>query len=171
MVRSYPVKKNGAGYSAEIVNILKSEKDQWFRPADVCVAPDGSLIIADWYDPGVGGHAAGDLVRGRIYRVAPKDSKYTIPKQDYTTAAGAINALQNPNLAVRYHAFSVLQQMGASAIPDLEKLWRSSPDPRMRARAFWVLVKMPAGNARQYIGEAIKDDNADLRITGLKSRR
>ena len=169
VVRSYPVKKNGAGYSAEIVNILKNEKDQWFRPADVCVAPDGSLIIADWYDPGVGGHAAGDLVRGRIYRVAPKGSKYTIPKQDYATAAGAINALQNPNLAVRYHAFSVLQQMGASAIPDLEKLWRSSPDPRMRARAFWVLVKMPAGNAKQYIGEAIKENNADLRITGLRA--
>ena len=77
VVRSYPVKKDGAGYSAEIVNILKNEKDQWFRPADICVAPDGSLIIADWYDPGVGGHAAGDLVRGRIYRVAPKGSKYS----------------------------------------------------------------------------------------------
>ena len=71
VVRSYPAKKNGAGYSAEIINILKGDKDQWFRPADVCVAPDGSLIIADWYDPGVGGHAAGDQVRGRIYRVAP----------------------------------------------------------------------------------------------------
>ena len=63
VVRSYPVKKNGAGYSADIINILKGEKDQWFRPADVCVAPDGSLIIADWYDPGVGGHQAGDQIR------------------------------------------------------------------------------------------------------------
>ena len=59
VVRSYPVKKEGAGYTAETINILKGEKDQWFRPADVCVAPDGSLIVADWYDPGVGGHAAG----------------------------------------------------------------------------------------------------------------
>ena len=169
VVRSYPVKKDGAGYSAEIVNILNGEEDKWFRPADVCVAPDGSLIIADWYDPGVGGHAAGDQTRGRIYRVAPKGSKYNIPKQDYTTAAGAINALQNPNLAVRYHAFSALQQMGESAIPDLERLWRSSADPRMRARAFWVLVKMPGVNPQQYIGEAIKDNNADLRITGLRA--
>ena len=69
--------------SAEIINILKGEKDQWFRPADVCVAPDGSLIIADWYDPGVGGHQAGDQTRGRIYRVAPPGSNYTIPKEDY----------------------------------------------------------------------------------------
>lgn len=168
-VRSYPVKKNGAGYSAEIINILKGDKDQWFRPADICVAPDGSLIIADWYDPGVGGHAAGDQIRGRIYRIAPPGSKYTIPKQDYTTAAGAISALQNPNLSVRHHAFTALQQMGVSAIPDLENLWKTSADPRMRARAFWVLVKMSGDNAQQYISEAIKDNNHDLRITGLRA--
>jgi hypothetical protein len=98
VVRSYPVKKSGAGYSAGIINILKGEKDQWFRPADVCVAPDGSLIIADWYDPGVGGHQAGDQTKGRIYRVAPANSKYTIPKQDYSTPEGAIAALQSPTL-------------------------------------------------------------------------
>jgi putative membrane-bound dehydrogenase-like protein len=168
VVRSYPVQKKGAGYSAEIVNILKNEKDQWFRPADVCTAPDGSLIVADWYDPGVGGHAAGDQVRGRIYRVAPTGSKYTIPKQFYSTVAGAITALQNPNLSVRYLAFTALQKMGVASIPELEKLWRSSGDPRMRARALWVLLKMPSGNISQYITEAIKDYNADLRITGLR---
>jgi putative membrane-bound dehydrogenase-like protein len=169
VVRSYPVKKSGAGYTAEIKNILKDEKDQWFRPADVCVAPDGSLIVADWYDPGVGGHAAGDQVRGRIYRVAPAGSKYSIPKQDYTTAAGAIQALQNPNLSVRYHAFTALQQMGNSAIPELEKLWRSNADPLMRARSLWMLVKIPGVNGQQYISEAIKDNIAELRITGLRA--
>jgi putative heme-binding domain-containing protein len=77
--------------------------------------------------------------------------------------------LQNPNLSVRHHAFTALQQMGASAIPELEKLWKTSADPRMKARAFWALVKMPAANSQQYISEAIKDNNADLRITGLRA--
>jgi glucose/arabinose dehydrogenase len=71
VVRSYTVSKKGAGYTADSVNIIKGIRDKWFRPADICVAPDGSLIVADWYDPGVGGHAAGDQVRGRIYRIAP----------------------------------------------------------------------------------------------------
>ncbi|MDA1267228.1 MAG: dehydrogenase, partial [Planctomycetota bacterium] len=35
-------------------------KQRWFRPSDVLVMPDGSVLVADWYDPGVGGHAAGD---------------------------------------------------------------------------------------------------------------
>src|SRR4030095_9460421 len=172
IVRSYSVTKNGAGYSAKIINILEGEKDKWFRPADVCVAPDGSLIVADWYDPGVGGHQAGDQTRGRIYRVAPPQSNYKIPQQDYSTPAGAITALQNPNLSVRYHAFTALQQMGGQAVPALEKMWADgNADPRMRARAFWVLVKMKNGHAEQYIQQAIKNDNADLRITGLRAAR
>lgn len=169
VVRSYPVKKKGAGYSAEIVNILKGVNDQWFRPADVCIAPDGSLIVADWYDPGVGGHRVGDLQRGRIYRIAPDVSTYKVPAQNYTTPSGAIIALQNPNLAVRRHAWIALQEMGVKAVPELEKLWRSDPNPRMRARALWVLVKMPKGE--KYINEAIKDSNPDLRMTGLRAAR
>ncbi len=172
VVRSYMVDKNGAGYKASITNILKGEKDRWFRPADVCAAPDGSLIVADWYDPGVGGHQAGDQVRGRIYRVAPPSaaSSYNITKQDFTTPQGAIAALQNPNLSVRYHAFTALQSMGKNAVPELEKLWHdNNADPRMRARAFWVLVKMKDAETSQYIGESVKDGNPDLRITGIRA--
>jgi len=172
IVRSYSITKNGAGYSAKIINILEGEKDKWFRPADVCVAPDGSLIVADWYDPGVGGHQAGDQTRGRIYRVAPPKSNYTIPQENYSTPGGALTALQNPNLSARYHAFTALQQMGVQAVPALEKMWADgNADPRMRARAFWVLVKMKNVRAEQYIQQAIRNDNADLRITGLRAAR
>ncbi|HEY0056341.1 MAG TPA: PVC-type heme-binding CxxCH protein [Pedobacter sp.] len=171
VVRAYPVQKSGAGYTAQILNILKGDRDQWFRPADVCVAPDGSLIIADWYDPGVGGHQAGDLQRGRIYRVAPSGSKYKTPKYDYTKPASVVAALQNPNLAVRHHAWETLQTMGNAAVPQLEKLWNTSSNPRMQARAFWALVKMSGANSSKYIQQAIKSSNADLRITGLRAAR
>lgn len=170
VIRAYPVTKHGAGFTATMVNLLKNEKDQWFRPADVCMAPDGSLIIADWYDPGVGGHAAGDQQRGRIYRVAPLNSKYSVPRFDYATPAGAISALQNPNLAVRYHAWTALHSMGEAAMPELEKLWKSSANPRMRARAFWVLVKM-RGRENVYIKQAVTDSDPDIRMMGLRAAR
>jgi len=169
VVRSYPVQKNGAGYTAESINIIKGENDNWFRPADVSVAPDGSLIVADWYDPGVGGHGAGDQTKGRIYRVAPKGAAYAVSKEDYSNPAGAVDALQNPNLAVRYLAFSALQGMGAKAVAELENCWKNNEDPRMRARAFWVLVKMKNANPQAYIQQAIKSDNADLRIMGIRA--
>lgn len=89
VVRSYAVAQAGAGYTAEINNIVNGARDQWFRPSDVCVAPDGSLIVADWYDPGVGGHRQGDVEKGRLFRVSMPGRKYTVPKADLTTVAGA----------------------------------------------------------------------------------
>lgn len=170
VVRAYPVTKDGAGYKAGIINIAENDKDKWFRPSDVCVAPDGSLIVADWYDPGVGGHAMGDKNRGRIYRIAPENTPYKIPAFDYTSPSGAVNALQNPNLAIRRHAWLALHEMGDKAIPELEKLWNNaSANPRMRARAFWVLVKMKGGE--KYIEQAITSNNADFKMMGLRAAR
>lgn len=51
------------------------DRGRWFRPSDVAVAPDGTIFVADWYDPGVGGHAAGDReAYGRILRIRPKEA-------------------------------------------------------------------------------------------------
>jgi putative membrane-bound dehydrogenase-like protein len=169
VVRSYPVQKDGAGYKAEIVNVLEGARDQWFRPADVCVAPDGSLIIADWYDPGVGGHQAGDQNRGRVYRVAPPNSPYTMPKVDLTTTAGAIDALQSPNMSIRYAGWQKLRELDKKAEKSLANLYKSSDNPRMQARALWLLSKLDKGP--KYIETALKSMNPDLRITALRAAR
>lgn len=168
VVRSYPVQKSGAGYSAEIVNIMKQEKDQWFRPADVCVAPDGSLIVADWYDPGVGGHQAGDQVRGRIYRIAPPNTPYKVPAMDLSTPAGAVASLQSPNLATRYSAWKALEKFGKPSESELVKL-HNSENQRMKARAFWALCKLIDG--KKYTELALADANPDIRIAGLRAAR
>ncbi|WP_186736772.1 PVC-type heme-binding CxxCH protein [Spirosoma utsteinense] len=171
VVRSYPVQKDGAGYKAEIVNVLEGARDQWFRPADVCVAPDGSLIIADWYDPGVGGHQAGDQSKGRLYRVAPPGSPYTMPKVDVTTTEGAIDALQSPNMSIRYSGWQKLHEMGMKAEKPLAKFYKTTTDPRQKARALWLLSKLPDNKGQQYVKAALADANSDLRITALRAAR
>lgn len=170
VVRAYPVTKDGAGYKATIENILEGDQDQWFRPSDVCIAPDGSLMVADWYDPGVGGHQVGDLNRGRIYRIAPPDSPYKIPGFDLTTVEGAIEGLQNPNLSVRYHAWQTLNSKGTEAEQDLLSLYENSENPRIKARALWLLTNIK-GKEAKYVEMALKSENPDLRITGLRAAR
>ena len=169
VVRAYPTQPNGAGYKASIVNVLEGARDQWFRPADVCVAPDGSLIIADWYDPGVGGHQAGDQQRGRIYRLAPPNSPYKVPALNVATTEGAIQALQSPSMAFRYAGWNALRAMGSKAEKPLASLYKNSPNPRMQARALWLLSKLD--NGKKYIEAALKSPNADLRITALRAAR
>jgi len=113
-------------------------KEKWFRPSDVTIGTDGALYIADWYDPGVGGHQVRDLERGRVYRVAPDVSKYKIPAFDIGSYSNAIKAMENPNLATRYMAWEKLHAMGADAEKDLADLFKHSDNPRFRARAFWL---------------------------------
>jgi putative membrane-bound dehydrogenase-like protein len=169
VVRAYPVQKDGAGYKATIVNLVEGTRDQWFRPSDVCVAPDGSLMIADWYDPGVGGHQAGDLNRGRVFRLAPPNTPYKQPALDLNSAKGAVAALQNPNLSVRYQAYQKLSSLGAKAEKELVKLYKSD-NPRMKARALWMLTKLE-GKGQKYVDQAVKDANPDIRIAGLRAAR
>lgn len=170
IVRAYPVQNDGAGYKASILPVLEGVRDQWFRPIDVCTSPDGSIFIADWYDPGVGGHQMGDLNRGRIYRIAPSNaSAYKVPTLDLTSAEGAVAALQNPNLAVRYLAYEKLHNMGAQAEPALQKAYTSN-NARFRARALWLLAKLP-GKETQYINKALGDNDANIRITALRAAR
>ena len=167
IVRSYPVKKAGSGYTADTVKILEGTGDKWFRPSDVSVAPDGSLIIADWYDPGVGGHAMGDLDRGRIYRVTPEGHQgYANPVFDVKTAEGAIAALSSPNEEARYLGYTALKSMGEAAAPALEKLVVSAK-PHLQARALWLLAQVP-GKAESVVAKALTDKNEDLRITGIR---
>lgn len=170
VVRAYPAKKSGAGYTAEIVNILQGARDNWFRPSDVCVAPDGSLVVADWYDPGVGGHRMGDADRGRLFRVAPPKTPYSVPKVDVSTTEGAIAALKSPNEATRYLAWTTLHTLGEKAEAALTKVFESDPNPRVRARALWLLGTID-GKGPLAVARAISDANPDIRIAGLRLAR
>jgi putative membrane-bound dehydrogenase-like protein len=177
VVRSYPVVPDGAGYKVtQIVNILDGNKrNNWFRPADVCVAPDGSIFVTDWYDPGVGGHGQRDLDRGRIFRVAPPGVQYKVPKYDFNAYSGAIEALKSPNQATRYEAWNLLSRlsqvdsMRAPVEAALVKLWQSN-NPRDRARALWLLGKIP-GRSQHYVDAAIADKDADIRVTAIRLAR
>jgi putative membrane-bound dehydrogenase-like protein len=168
IVRCYPVKESGAGYTATVANIAHGARDRWFRPADICTAPDGSIFITDWYDPGVGGHNMGDLERGRIFRIAPPNHIYKTTRPNYSTLQGAIVALSSPNNATRYNGWQALYGFGDKALPALETLARD-PSPQLQARAFWLLGKIkPGGN---YISQALAHKDPRIRIVGIRLAR
>jgi hypothetical protein len=128
------------------------------------------VFVADWHDGHVGGHHMSDhkpgQMTGRIYRLTPKGGggKYAVPKK-----RTALSMLASPNLASRYIAWQQLHQVGAQAESALAKLWQGD-EQRLRARALHLLARI-GGLEKKYIGEALGDDNADIRITGLRIAR
>jgi len=172
VVRGYSLQPEGAGYSASIRDLLSTE-DNWFRPSDVCVAPDGSVYVADWNDAGVGGHNMADqkleTMTGRVYRVAPAGVKPVVPKVELGSPAGCCAALQSANQATRYLAWAKLHALQSGAEKELLKLWQGR-DSRMRARALQLLARI-SGREKFYVGEALKDRDAAIRVCGLRIAR
>ncbi len=165
VVRAYLPARKGAGYTVEIEDIVRSQ-DKWFRPIDVAIAPDGSLFIADWYDPILGGGAAADADKGRIYRVAPSVERYAVPVQDFSTIDGAIRGLKNANPETRFAAFQQLEKDGQKTYAALKDLWESE-NPVFRARALWLLAKLDT--TQSFWKQALTDNNVDIRIAAIRA--
>ncbi|MBN9690055.1 MAG: PQQ-dependent sugar dehydrogenase [Verrucomicrobia bacterium] len=174
IVRAYPVTTSGAGYTATITNLLGSS-DDWFRPSDVGVGPDGSVFVADWNDAGVGGHYMADqkleTMTGRVYRVAPPGHRLTVPKVDLSTPQGAVAALASPNNETRYLAFQALAAglNKSDTEAELKRVWNGS-DSRQRARVLPLLARLPQKGST-YLTAGLKDSDPNIRITALRVAR
>ena len=160
VVFGYFPKPDGAGFKLERFDFLTSNKEKEyagsdflggkptgelktkFRPSDVCVGPDGAIYVADWFDPGVGGHGTRDNgFTGSIYRIAPKGFKSKVPKLDLTTIEGQIEALKSPANNVRNSGFTRLKAQGDKAVPAVAALLKDK-NHYVAARAAWLLAQM-----------------------------
>lgn len=166
-VRAYRPVAKGAGFEAEVEVIVSSPDDFWFRPSDVCVAPDGSIFIADWYDAGVGGHRMVDAAQGRIYRVTPKGEggSYKPAPLNLATRDGLRDAFMSPNQARHFLAYQSLDEFeGSTSL--LRALFSEGSDLE-RARAFWPLAQNPSTQTATLLN-ALSDEQADFRVMAVR---
>ncbi len=172
-VRCYHLKTQGAGFEIDREDMVTST-DTWFRPSDVCVAPDGSVMIADWYDPGVGGHGMGDTTRGRIYRLTPKGHKgYTVPKVDLESRGGVFTALDSPALSVRHMAMTKLRDTDQEKVGKwFQESMYLSGNNSTGARFHWQLGLLKPPDSEKYLANLSVDSlYVENRIQGIRIRK
>ena len=92
-------------------DIVRGPDDHWFRPTDVAVAPDGSLFLADWHDPTVGSHRAGDVKSGRIYLIAPRGTGYHTPSYDFAATHDSSQVFCSPNQQLSHPVWKLSSQI------------------------------------------------------------
>lgn len=131
-------------------------EDNWFRPVDIELGPDGALYVADFYNRIIGHyevpltHPGRDRTSGRIWRIIYRGTDGKLPPPplpgtvDRTTSpvAALTNDLSDPNLAVRIAAANQLVERGGNeALVAMRSLLTSSAGAVAKAHALWVLQR------------------------------
>ena len=97
----WDVAPRGSTFSAKFAGRLLDARDTWFGPTDVCLSPDGSLYICDFYDRRTSHpdpDAAWDRSNGRIYRIEGlSGSSDRIPDVRTRKTAELVALLRHPN--------------------------------------------------------------------------
>jgi putative membrane-bound dehydrogenase-like protein len=171
--RVYRHQQAGFGMRATSEVFLSNQGDDYFRPDDVCAAPDGSLYVADWYDGGVGGHGYNNPEQGRIFRVRPAGRQLARREKPgpYATTADAIEGLKSPNLATQFLARERLLADRSASVPALGELAADGKaDANDRARALWVLDRL-GGEARAAVVEQLESADAAFRALAVRILR
>ncbi len=129
-----------------------ASSDEWFRPVNTTIGPDGALYIVDMYRRFIDGarffpddyRAKNDMAagadRGRIYRIMPKDAGKprvtAMPREPEKRVA----LLEHPNGWQRDTAQRLLVEAGdASVLPAVEKILRGSSFAQARLHALWTI--------------------------------
>ncbi|MCI0379244.1 MAG: c-type cytochrome, partial [Gemmataceae bacterium] len=151
LVRHRPVRKgSGFEHSKEYEFAAGADNDPYgFKPTDVVVQRDGSLLVSDWADgqrPKRG--------RGRIYCISNVK-----PAKPAKPGANRIAQLDSPSYYARLDAQSAIEKSGDNAADNLRlALQQNVLGPMGRLHAIWILAHLEGQGALADLFRLAKSD-------------
>ncbi|MCE9534321.1 MAG: hypothetical protein K8T89_24845 [Planctomycetes bacterium] len=139
--------------------------DPRFRPTQIMLAPDGGLLVADWY----GRDDENDLT-GRIWKIkytgkdAPKVTR--LKDDDWKIEANVYEALGSRDHLERERSGRLLTTKA-----DIKKLAdhaATSKNPMGAANALWALARIGSAEAKAAFAEGTKNANWKVRRLSLR---
>jgi putative membrane-bound dehydrogenase-like protein len=154
--------------------------DNWFRPVNLAIGPDGAIYVVDFYrevietplslpDDIKKGLNLESRGRGRIWRIVPEQAKLCPkPSLRKVTSQELVQHLGHQNSWWRLMAQRLLvERQGTSVVPALEKLAQESNSEIGRTHALWTLDGL-AALSDQLIIHALRDPSPFVREQALR---
>ena len=151
-VHRYRLDDDSSGFSAqEIVPPLIVSKEEYFRPVDVKMGPDGAIYVLDWYNPIIGHMQYNfrdprrDHDHGRVWRITAKGRPpLDRPDIEGSSIPQLLDNLRSPELYTRQQSRRRLYELNAGAVTAGLDQWLSELDPsdadheEARLNALWT---------------------------------
>lgn len=152
--------------------------DPWFRPVNLAVGPDGYLLVLDMYRQHIEGPEfipedlkeemdfhAGDT-RGRIYRLMPEGSTYSIEKRPQLADASTealVDLLDHENRWWRLTAQRlILERQDRTVVDRLEEMVQTHAMPQARLHALYALEGLSMLSS-ELVARALEDSHPAMR--------
>lgn len=138
------LERDRSTFKARFGGDLLLANDTWFRPVDCAVAPDGSLLVADWYDERanhVDPKDDWDKTNGRIYRIQAEGApRVTPPDLSKQTTRALVELVNHPNEWFARSARRLLAERDdRSVLPDLQQMALADPESSRALQALWAM--------------------------------
>jgi putative heme-binding domain-containing protein len=150
-LRWYTFEKRGSTFATRQGGDFILSSDQWFRPVDTLVGPDGAFYIADWYDINLS-HSnpknrsewyAPSREDGRIFRVSAKGAKtFDKPRTRLGELASrdVAGLLNHPNEWYRREVWRILgERRDRSIVPALKQKFAVASDDEAALETLWAI--------------------------------
>jgi len=158
-----------------------TSEDNFFRPVDLTVGPDGALYVCDFYRGVIETPLSlPEFIKqkypleswkcGRIWRIAPAASAPGTPVAlpGSATTDALVQMLAHPNAWMRLAAQRLLVTGGKKdAVPAIKELARTTKSAAGLLHALWTLEGLGAGDA-ELIEPTLRSPVPGLRFAGLR---
>lgn len=160
---------------------LLTSTDNWFRPVQMCIGPEGAIYVADMYREVIE-HPQSippeikqqlDLTsgrdKGRIYRLLPQQFRQDmVDRHAFTTADDLTAALKSPNMWRRLTSLRLIWERSDKAVvPMLRELVQAAPLPETRVAALYGLESLDCLEVA-HLKTALADSHPQVRRHALR---
>ncbi|WP_075086632.1 hypothetical protein [Verrucomicrobium spinosum] len=150
------------------LSLKRDQRGQFFLPTDLALLPDGSLLLADFYNDT---SRRTNQAPGTIYRISRRNVKMpAVERVDFETTKGLVGALRSPVVNVRSHAAALLQKKGEDAVAQLIHFFETETNPYIQARAVWPLA-FAAPQGREWVRQLLDSKVESQRVLAFRCLR